>query len=77
VCAVNYTATVFKSSNTAILPVLNFHFVIVTSPAVSLKTLCMFARCFHNLNYTLFSNIHYLVWWGNAFEKFTKCLEMY
>jgi hypothetical protein len=77
VCAVNYTVTFFKSSNIAKLPIVNFHFVIVTRPTVSPKTLCMFVRRFHTFNYTLFYNIRYLVWWGNAFEKFTKCLEMY
>lgn len=54
-CVLYYTFTLFKSSNTAMLPILNFHFVIVTRPAVSLKTLCMFARCFHTFNYILFS----------------------
>jgi len=37
VCAVNYTVTVFKSSNTAILRFVNFHFVVVTRPAVLLR----------------------------------------
>lgn len=36
-CSVNYTVTVFKISNTAVLPIVNFHFVIVTRPAVSLR----------------------------------------